>query len=143
MNEKFVRNAKTGQVLRWNPHLSKKPHIVPHTPHWMKPDTQPPTPTPDTANVAIEVPGVGLEEDSISISDAPVGDEPEQAGDPELLPKDEADSAVKEFFGKDVSKVTVAEMIDKAKTLEADIPWEKPTKLQLITAIAAKQGNQE
>lgn len=144
MSDKFLKNTKTGQVVKWNPHLKNKTHMVPYTPEWVSTDAKTPvecTPCPDGHLYNKGVPQKeslpsDAPADSLVFPDTPVGDSfAGQEVGPPLLDKGEADSVVKQLFGKDVSKVTVVEMTEMAETEGVEIPWEKPTKLQLITAL--------
>lgn len=113
MENKFLKNTKTGQVVRWNPHIAAKKNLVPCSTLYGKED-----------------------EDSsrdILTSDNSV---PDGMQVPTLSPE-EGDMIVKKLFGRDVSKVTVAEMKDYADKNGIDVSGEKPTKLEIISSIHA------
>lgn len=117
---KFVKNTMTGQVLRWNEHMRNK-DLVPCAAPFEEKEAY-----TSAFSVVNDLPD--------GIYNAPT------VGDIDILSQREGELAVKELFGRDVSRVTISDMQSYAEEHGIVIPGEKPTKLQIISYLYAARG---
>jgi len=116
----FLRNKKTGQIIRYNKYAAAEINMEPCDPPWGKekqavPDAMPGMPEPPAAIPLFT-------EDGQPVT---------------LLSQVEAEALVKELFGKDVRQVTVVEMMEYVAANGITIPIDRPTKLQIVSFIHA------
>lgn len=122
---RFLENPKTGQKLRWNPVLAKRPDLIPCNPPWEDQEKGADGPVmQDPAHRPTDEPPAAA-----TLPDPPP--------DETLLSKEEAAKRVKDWFGRDVSRVTVADIRVLADDKQVELPEERLGKLELVTLLDA------
>jgi len=147
----FLKSTHNGHVYHANPMLLKRKDMVPCNAKGQTAYDQVGLPNPEEKLAAMTTPGVvDVVEPTPAAPEVPQEPSPpEPPQEPEaqqpaaeqkaarLLSEDEAKAKVLEWFGRDVSKVTVADLRKyAAETLNNPMPEEKMTKLALVTLMA-------
>jgi len=105
---KYLKNPKTGQVLRSTPTLERDTFLVPCDLPWVK----------------------GNEEDATKGQGKTIIDD-------NLVSKEDGASLVKEWFGRAVGRVTIEELQTYAAENDVQLEDDSMTKLEIVRAIDA------
>ncbi|MGD9825833.1 hypothetical protein [Desulfobacter sp.] len=118
-NNRFLKNPKTGQILHWNPSLAKRSDLSACPPPWETDKRLEDDP--------VQLPGTGGDM-QLAATDTPPDEQALAAK------KEKGEALIKEWFGRDVSKVSKEDLRDFAMKKELSDPT--GTKLEMVFQIA-------